>query len=77
MSETWNGWPVVPVHIDDIRPGDTVLIDGEAKTVCRNNINDTDRFMGRSLFGDNYRGGRLLVKKIIIQRALPNKEIEY
>ena len=62
MGETWNGWPVVPVHIDDIQPGNTVLIDGEAKTVCRNNINDADRFMGRSLFGDNYRGGRLPVK---------------
>ena len=27
MSETWNDWPVVPVHNDDIRPGDTVQID--------------------------------------------------
>ena len=72
MSETWNGWPVVPVHIDDIQPGDTVLIDGEAKTVCRNNIHRSE-FMGRSLFGCNYNGGRIPVKKIIIQRARPHK----
>lgn len=47
-------------HINDIKPGDTVLRDGELLTVTAKDINDSC-FMGRTLFGDSYNLGHLLV----------------
>lgn len=47
-------------HINDIKPGDTVLRDGELLTVTAKDIND-DCFMGRTLFGDSYNLGYTLV----------------
>ncbi len=47
-------------HINDIKPGDTVLRDGELLTVTARDIND-DCFMGRTLFGDSYNLGYNLV----------------
>lgn len=47
-------------HINDIKPGDTVLRDGELLTVTARDIND-DCFMGRTLFGDSYNLGYTLV----------------
>ncbi|HBD9982814.1 TPA: hypothetical protein KLH15_003544 [Shigella sonnei] len=41
-------------HINDIKPGDTVLRDdGELLTVTASDIKH-DAFMGRTLFGDSY-----------------------
>lgn len=60
------------VHIDTIRPGDTVKIDGQLKTVGRNNLKYSS-FMGRSLFGSNYMGGQELVQKANIYHAKPDK----
>lgn len=51
------------VHISTIRGGDTVIHNGEIKSVCPNNIK-YDSFMGHSLFGDSYRLGNILVKKV-------------
>ena len=51
------------IHITDIKVGDTILHNGELKTVCANNIG-RDPFMGVSLFGDSYRSGRILVDRI-------------
>lgn len=56
---------VVEVHISTIKNGDTILhTDNKITTVCNNNIKTG--FCGITLFGDSYRSGRLLVKKIII-----------
>ncbi|MCH4755791.1 hypothetical protein ML339_24035 [Escherichia coli] len=43
-------------HINDIKPGDTVLRDGELWTVTSRDIKH-DAFMGRTLFGDSYNLG--------------------
>ncbi|MGE2697361.1 hypothetical protein ACQH80_22795 [Escherichia coli] len=47
-------------HINNINPGDTVLIGGELRTVTSRDIKH-DSFMGRTLFGDSYNLGHLLV----------------
>jgi len=53
------------VHISSIAHGDTILhIDGNVRTVSRGNIKRG--FTGITLFGDSYRMGSILVKKIII-----------
>lgn len=52
------------VHISQIRPGDIILHrDGKFRTVCKKDIHE-DRFMGRSIFGDCYWSGHLLVKRV-------------
>lgn len=50
------------VHISQIMAGDTVEIDGVAKTVSGNNIKRG--FMGKTLFGDSFKMGTVPVKKI-------------
>lgn len=47
-------------HINDIKPGDTVLRGGELWTVTARDIQQ-DSFMGRTLFGDSYTLGYDLV----------------
>lgn len=47
-------------HINDIKPGDTVLYGGELLTVTAKDIKD-DCFIGRTLFGDCFNLGHLLV----------------
>lgn len=59
------------VHINDIVPGDTVVIDDVLKTVCSNNIK-RGGFCGTTLFGDSYRAGTVMVKKAIIAKQNPN-----
>lgn len=44
------------VHIDLIRPGDTVIHDGKQRTVTQTIIGG-DSFIGRTLWGDSYRLG--------------------
>lgn len=59
-------YKIEEVHISTIKSGDTILhTDNKITTVCKNNITRCS-FMGTCLFGDSYRSGRLLVKKIII-----------
>jgi len=58
-------YKTVDVHISTIKSGDTILhTDDKITTVCNNNIKRG--FCEITLFGDSYRSGRLLVKKIII-----------
>lgn len=54
----------IDCNIRDIRPGDTVIINGVMKTVCKNNIK-RDPFLGVTLFGDCFNMGRTLIKKVI------------
>ena len=58
---------VTPTHINLIRPGDTVLVDGHLKTVSPGNIRKG--YMGTTLWGDSYRLGTLPVKRAIIKTA--------
>lgn len=53
----------VNTHINTIRAGDTVLHNGELRTVCNSDIK-RGGFMGASLFGDSYRLGTLPVQLV-------------
>ena len=63
-------YTIQKTHIDLIRPGDTVVIDGQLRTVCASNLK-RNSFFGRTLFGDNYKGGREPVLLAIIHHAKP------
>jgi hypothetical protein len=52
------------VHISTIESGNTILHNGEIKTVSKINIKKSD-FMKTSIFGDSYNLGYKKVKKII------------
>ncbi len=51
------------VHISQVRVGDTILHNGEEKTVCGRSLKEC-KFMGRTLFGDSYSLGYKLVTKV-------------
>jgi hypothetical protein len=53
------------VHISTIKIGDTVNHNGSIRTVGKNNIK-YNYFTGTTLWGNSYRLGLILVKKIII-----------
>lgn len=61
---------IIETHRGNIHIGDTIVVDGVLKTVGRNNISQCP-LLGRTLFGDSYNAGKVLVKKAIIYRALP------
>jgi hypothetical protein len=66
LNESLHGYDNVKatdVHISQIKCGDIVIHGGEMKTVGKNDIK-YDSFMGTSLFGDSYKSGSKLVKKI-------------
>jgi len=54
------------VHISTIKAGDTILFDGDIKTVSPNNIKKCE-FMGTSLFGDSYHMG---YKPVVLVRFI-------
>lgn len=62
-------YEIKEVHISTIRGGDTVMHNGEMKTVSFNNIK-RDSFMGSSIFGDSYKLGRKKVQKIIFKKLV-------
>lgn len=62
-------------HISDVRAGDTVLIDGELKTVSNHHINRG--FMGITLFGDSYKLGSIPVKVVFFPMFQKGQFIEY
>ena len=51
------------VHKDEIRAGDTILLDGELTTVCNNNIR-RGGFCGTTIHGENFKLGYELVKRV-------------
>lgn len=57
-----DGFKRESVHIDTIRVGDTVEIEGVLKTVCRADLKP-NTFMGTTLFGDSHRLGTVPVIK--------------
>lgn len=56
------------VNISKIVVGDTVIYNAHERTINKNHIKD-DPFMGRTLFGDSYRLGTILVEKVIFKKV--------
>ena len=55
----------IEVHKSAIKHGDTIIHNGEEKTVCDNNITRSD-FMGLCIFGDSYHCGYKKVLKGVL-----------
>jgi hypothetical protein len=51
------------VHISQIKGGDTIIHNDEIKTVCFKDIKKCS-FMGKTIFGDSYKLGTTLVKRV-------------
>lgn len=54
----------IGVHIGTIQAGDRVEVDGEIRTVRRQDIRRS-AFLGVFLFGDDYRSGGDLVRLVV------------
>ena len=65
---------VTPTHINLIRPGDTIEVDGHLKTVSPGAIGKG--FMGKTLWGDSYRLGTLPVRRAVIKTAMTDEDDE-
>ena len=64
-------YTVKEVHKNEIVHGDTIVDEcGNMRTVTLSNINDSNRFVGRTIFGDCYHLGYKLVKKVIFQSTV-------
>ena len=61
------------VHKDDITAGDTILLDGELKTVSGNNIRKGG-FCGTTIHGDSFKLGLEPVKRVrfVQKNGLPS-----
>lgn len=55
------------VHISAIKNGDTIIHNGELKTVCTQDIRKST-FLGTTIFGDSYHLGQMPVIKIIFNK---------
>jgi len=64
MNATLETAKIKSVHISQIASGDTIEHNGKLTTVCANNIK-RGGFCGDTLFGDSYRSGTILVKKVV------------
>ena len=69
-----DNYKIIEVNISEIKEGDTIEIEGVTKTICKNNIKYND-FMGKTLFGDNFKSGTKKVKKVIFKKWYKGKEI--
>ena len=58
---------VTKVSIKDITVGDTVIHNGNLKTVCRRAFS-YDSFVGVMLWGDSYNMGNIKVKRVTFPR---------
>ena len=60
-------------HKDNIRVGDTILLHGELKTVCRNNIR-RGGFYGTLIHGESFKLGSEPVKRVhfVQKNGLPS-----
>ena len=61
-------YDIIEVNIKDVKAGDLILFNNEIKTVNKKDIHFSE-FMGISIFGDNFKCGHKLVKKIINYRG--------
>lgn len=59
---------IINTHISLIRSGDIIEHNGKIMTVCNKDIKYG--FYGTTIFGDPYRLGNILVKKIVVIQAI-------
>ncbi len=52
------------VHVSKITVGNTVIHNGEMRTVCRRAFSRDD-FVGLMLWGDSYNMGRILIERVL------------
>lgn len=64
-------YEIVETHITDIQHGDIIVENGHLVTLSRNYIKN-DPFLGRTIRGSSYNGGRKPVLKAVIKRAMPD-----
>lgn len=64
-------YEIVETHITDIQHGDIIVENGQLITLSRNYIKN-DPFLGRTIRGDSYNGGRKPVLKAVIKRVMPD-----
>lgn len=60
-------YKTIEISINDINVGDTVIHNGNLKTVSNQSIT-TSLFYGRALWGDNYRLQTKLIKKVLFPK---------
>lgn len=59
---------IVEVHASTISIGDIIICnDGFERTIGKGNIK-RDSFLGITIFGDNYKMGRIPVKKVVYEK---------
>ena len=58
-------YQLVKVHKDTINCGDMILFDGKIKTVCKKDIKYSE-FMGITIFGNSFKLGYQLIKKVVL-----------
>ena len=64
-------YEIIKTYIANIKPGDCIMENGVMVTVSNSHIK-RDPFLGTTLRGDSYSGGRKPVLKVVIKRAMPN-----
>ena len=64
-------YEIVETHITDIKHGDCIIENDVMVTVSNSHIK-RDPFLGTTLCGNSYNGGRKPVLKAVIKRAMPN-----
>jgi len=62
-------YETIETHITDIQHGDTIVENGQLVTLSRNYIKN-DPFLGRTIRGNSYNGGRKPVLKAVIKLAV-------
>lgn len=61
------------VNVDRIKPGDTVLIGGELRTVCKKDLG-RDELLGPTLWGDSHRSGKDKVTRVTFGAEIARRE---
>lgn len=67
---------IIEVHISEIKAGNTVLHNNQEMTVGKNDIK-RNSFTGLALFGDPYRSGKILVKKVLFPKWYKGKIVAW
>jgi hypothetical protein len=61
------------IHIDLLRVGDTIVHNGEIKTISGNNLK-RNTFMGTTVFGDSYHSGNKKVTRVLLDHKEQTNE---
>lgn len=61
------------VNVSRIKAGDTVLIDGQLKTVCQKDLG-YDELLGPTLWGDSYKAGHEKVTRVTFAAEIQRRE---